>query len=61
MMVLEFNQYTVGSRWRKTMINRRDHREKGNEEDGFYGGIRKINCKEDIEMWKRLWPSSILE
>ncbi|CAH8263772.1 unnamed protein product [Arabidopsis lyrata] len=61
MMVLEFNQYTVGSRWRKTMINRRDHREKGNEEDGFYGGIRKLKCKEDIEMWKRLWPSSILE
>uniref|UniRef100_A0A1J3H8C4 F-box protein n=1 Tax=Noccaea caerulescens TaxID=107243 RepID=A0A1J3H8C4_NOCCA len=61
MVVLEFNQYTVGSRWRRTMINRRDHREEGNEEDGFYGGIRKLNCKEEIAMWTRLWPSSILE
>ncbi|XP_023640600.1 F-box protein At2g26850 isoform X2 [Capsella rubella] len=60
-IVLEFNQYTIGSRWRKTMINRIDHREKGNEEDGFYGGIRKLNRKEEIERWKRLWPSSILE
>ncbi|KAL1208881.1 F-box protein [Cardamine amara subsp. amara] len=61
MVVLEFKQYTIGSRWRIMMINRRDHKEKGNEEDGFYGGIRKLNCKEDIKMWKLLWPSSILE
>ncbi|KAL1216991.1 F-box protein [Cardamine amara subsp. amara] len=59
-VVLEFNQYTVGSRWRRTMIVR-DHREEGNEEDGFYGGIRKLKCKEDIEMWKRHWPCSTLE
>ncbi|KAL0732689.1 hypothetical protein Bca4012_008898 [Brassica carinata] len=61
MAVLEFNQYTVGSRWRRTMINKRDHREEGNEEDGFYGGIRKLSCTEEIGMWTRLWPSSILE
>ncbi|CAH2038199.1 unnamed protein product [Thlaspi arvense] len=61
MAVLEFNQYTVGSRWRRTMINKRDHREEGNEEDGFYGGIRKLTCKQEIAMWTRLWPSSILE
>ncbi|KAL0723366.1 hypothetical protein Bca4012_037965 [Brassica carinata] len=61
MVVLEFNQYTVGSRWRRTMINKRDHREEGNEEEGFYGGIRKLSCKEEIAMWTRLWPSSILE
>ena len=60
-VVLEFNQYTVGSRWRRTMINKRDHREEGNEEDGFYGGIRKLSCKEEIAMWTRLWPSSNLE
>nr|AAC25939.1 unknown protein [Arabidopsis thaliana] len=39
----------------------RDHKEEGNEEDGFYGGIRKLNCKEEIAMWKRHWPCSILE
>ncbi|KAJ4896834.1 F-box protein [Raphanus sativus] len=61
MVVLEFNQYTVGSRWRRTMINKREHREEGNEEDGFYGGIRKLSCKEEIATWTRLWPSSILE
>lgn len=59
-VVLKFNQYTVGSRWRRTMVMR-DHKEEGNEEDGFYGGIRKLNCKEEIAMWKRHWPCSILE
>ncbi|XP_010469573.1 PREDICTED: F-box protein At2g32560 [Camelina sativa] len=60
MAVLEFNQYTVGSRWRRTMIMR-DHKEEGNEEDGFYGGVRKLNGKEEIAMWKHHWPCSILE
>ncbi|GAU32782.1 hypothetical protein TSUD_152300 [Trifolium subterraneum] len=41
-VMLEFNHYTPGSRWRQTSINRKDHREEGNEVDGFYGGIRKI-------------------
>lgn len=60
-VILEFNQYTPGSRWRETIINRKDHREEGNEADGFYGGIRKINSKEEIAMWKRLWPKEVLE
>ncbi|KAK1294978.1 F-box protein [Acorus calamus] len=60
-VILEFNQYTPGSRWRRTSINRKDHREEGNESDGFYGGIRKLNSKEEIAMWKRLWPSEVLE
>ncbi|KAJ4724471.1 F-box family protein [Melia azedarach] len=60
-VVLEFNQYTLGSRWRKTIINRKDHREEGNEADGFYGGIRKLNSTEEINMWKRLWPVEVLE
>ncbi|XP_021900942.1 F-box protein At2g32560-like, partial [Carica papaya] len=42
-VVLEFNQYTAGSRWRRTSIDRKDHREEGNEADGFYGGVRKLN------------------
>ncbi|KAK1586911.1 hypothetical protein Q3G72_007438 [Acer saccharum] len=61
MVVLEFNQYTPGSRWRTTTINRKEHREEGNEADGFYGGIRKINSEEEISKWKRLWPVEILE
>ncbi|KAI9196703.1 hypothetical protein LWI28_026264 [Acer negundo] len=61
MVVLEFNQYTPGSRWRTTMINRKEHREEGNEADGFYGGIRKINSEEEISKWKRLWPVEVLE
>ncbi|KAH9790280.1 F-box protein [Citrus sinensis] len=60
-LILEFNQYTPGSRWRKTTINRKDHREEGNEADGFYGGIRKVNNEEEIKMWKRLWPVEVLE
>ncbi|XP_021676970.2 F-box protein At2g26850 isoform X2 [Hevea brasiliensis] len=60
-VVLEFHQYTRGSRWRCTMINRKDHREEGNEADGFYGGIRKLNSKEEISRWKQLWPTEVLE
>ncbi|KAL0390764.1 UNVERIFIED_CONTAM: F-box protein [Sesamum calycinum] len=60
-LVLEFNQYTLGSRWRRTIVSRKDHREEGNEADGFYGGIRKLCGKEEISMWKKLWPSEALE
>ncbi|XP_043810117.1 F-box protein At2g32560 isoform X2 [Manihot esculenta] len=60
-VVLEFHQYTRGSRWRCTMINRKEHREEGNEADGFYGGIRKLKSKEEISRWKQLWPREILE
>ncbi|CAO2837403.1 unnamed protein product [Amaranthus hypochondriacus] len=60
-VVLEFNQYTSGSRWRRTIISRKDHREEGNENDGFYGGIRKLHKSEEIATWKSLWPRDILE
>ncbi|XP_022756704.1 F-box protein At2g26850-like [Durio zibethinus] len=60
-VVLEFNHYTPGSRWSRTTINRKDHREEGGEADGFYGGIRKLSGEEEISTWKRLWPSKILE
>ncbi|XP_031266295.1 F-box protein At2g32560-like [Pistacia vera] len=61
MMVLEFNQYPAGSQWRQTMINRKEHREVGNEADGFYGGIRKLYKEEEIAMWKSLWPARALD
>ncbi|XVE60969.1 hypothetical protein DITRI_Ditri06bG0003300 [Diplodiscus trichospermus] len=60
-VMLEFNQYPPSSRWRKTMINRKDHREVGNEADGFYGGIRKLYKEEEISTWKCLWPKQVLE
>ncbi|KAL7126966.1 hypothetical protein ABFS83_14G222600 [Erythranthe nasuta] len=60
-LVLEFNQYTRGCRWRTTIVNRRDHREEGNEADGFYGGIRKLCGNEEISMWKQFWPDVVLE
>ncbi|KAG8371029.1 hypothetical protein BUALT_Bualt13G0044500 [Buddleja alternifolia] len=60
-LVLEFKQYTRGSRWRRTIVNRKEHREEGNEADGFYGGIRKLCSNEEISMWKKLWPAEVLE
>lgn len=60
-IILEFNQYTPGSRWRQATINRKDHREEGNETDGFYGGIRKLYSKDEISTWRQLWPVDILE
>ncbi|KAF7815574.1 F-box protein [Senna tora] len=60
-VVLEFNQYTPGSRWRRTNVSRKNHREEGNEADGFYGGIRKIYSETEISTWKLLWPSQVLD
>ncbi|CAA0826207.1 F-box protein [Striga hermonthica] len=60
-LVLEFNQYAQGSRWRRTLVNRKDHREKGNDVDGFYGGIRKLYGNEEILKWKKLWPAEVFE
>lgn len=60
-VVLEFNQYNPGSRWRTKTISRTDHREEGNEGDGFYGGIRKLESNQEISMWKKHWPADILE
>lgn len=60
-VILEFTQYTAGSRWRQTMINRKNHREQGNEIEGFYGGIRKLHSKEEITKWKKLWPTKNVE
>ncbi|WOL01841.1 F-box protein [Canna indica] len=60
-VVLEFNQYTPGSRWRQTSISRKYHKEEGNETDGFYGGIRKLQSKDEISKWRELWPTDVLE
>ncbi|KAL6563748.1 hypothetical protein OROGR_002707 [Orobanche gracilis] len=61
-VVLEFNQYAQSSRWRQTRLDRKDHREKGNEVDGFYGGVRKLYGHEEIILtWKKLWPAEELE
>jgi hypothetical protein len=60
-VILEFNQYTPGSRWRVTTVNRKEHKEEGNDADGFYGGIRKLKTEHEISIWKILWPSEVLE
>lgn len=60
-VILEFHQYAPSSRWRRTVVNRKDHHEEGNETDGFYGGIRKLDNKDEISTWKRLLPIQVLE
>ncbi|KAJ1285859.1 hypothetical protein BS78_03G310500 [Paspalum vaginatum] len=60
MIVLEFQHYAPGSRWRQTTVSRKDHREKGDETDGFYGGIRKLHTKDEISTWRRFWPVDVL-
>lgn len=59
-VVLEFQHYAPGSRWRQTTVGRKDHREKGDETDGFYGGIRKLHTKDEISTWRRFWPVDVL-
>ncbi|KAK8941260.1 F-box protein [Platanthera zijinensis] len=60
-LVLEFNHYPPDSRWRKKIIDRREHSEDGSEDDGFYGGIRKLERKEEISIWKQFWPAEAVE
>ncbi|KAM0051631.1 putative F-box domain-containing protein [Helianthus debilis subsp. tardiflorus] len=60
-VILEFKQYKIESRWRKTIINRKDHREVGNETDGFDAGIRKLYSDREIMTWKGLWPAQQLD
>ncbi|KAL2501909.1 F-box protein [Forsythia ovata] len=60
-VILEFKQYIPGSQWRRTTINRKNHIEVGNDGDGYYGGIRKLYKKEEIEAWKHFWTNCILE
>ncbi|XP_071687340.1 F-box protein At2g26850-like [Rutidosis leptorrhynchoides] len=60
-VILEFKQYSRGSRWREVMIDRKDHREVGNETEGFYAGIRKLYNHNEISMWKGLWPTQPLD
>ncbi|KAH7677306.1 F-box domain-containing protein [Dioscorea alata] len=57
-IIVEFNQYSICQR---TIIDRNNHFEEGNETEGFYGGVRKLNSKDEIAMWKQLWPSEALE
>ncbi|CAM0883172.1 unnamed protein product [Alopecurus aequalis] len=59
-VMLEFRHYAAGSRWRQTTVSRKDHREKGDETDGFYGGIRKLQTKDEISTWRRFWPVDVL-
>ncbi|XP_028761505.1 F-box protein At2g26850 [Neltuma alba] len=61
MVVLEFKQYALGCRWRQAVIDRKHHREEGDEVDGFYGGIRKLYGEEEIRMWTSLWPDKLVE
>ncbi|PKA50514.1 F-box protein [Apostasia shenzhenica] len=60
-IMLEFNQYAPGSRWRGVRVDRKEHREEGNENDGFHGGIRKLRTKEEISAWMQIWSSQALE
>ncbi|XP_074581834.1 F-box protein At2g32560-like [Curcuma longa] len=59
-VVMQFNQYTPGSRWRRAIVNRKDHREEGSDTGGFYGGIRKLKSKDEVSKWRQLWPSGVL-
>ncbi|KAK4272437.1 hypothetical protein QN277_020997 [Acacia crassicarpa] len=61
MVVVEFRQYAVGCRWRQTVVNRKQHREEGDEMDGFYGGIRKLFSEEEIRRWTILWPTKLVQ
>lgn len=59
-VILEFKQYEPGSQWRETTIWRKNHREVGDEVNGYYGGIRKLSDKHEILMWQQHWPTEAM-
>lgn len=58
-VIVEFNQYPPGSRWRRTTTSRKHHPGEGNTVDGFYGGIRKLSDEETAK-WLSFWPNGFL-
>ncbi|XP_078438442.1 F-box protein At2g32560-like [Wolffia australiana] len=60
-VVLEFKQYSAGSRWRRAILRREGSQEEGNEVAGFYGGVRKLNRRDEIAAWLRLLPTTSLD
>ncbi|KAF7819126.1 F-box protein [Senna tora] len=60
MLVIEFRQYSPGSQYRRTVLNKRNHLgEQAVSGVGLYGGIRKLNG-EETEIWRKFWPTLIL-
>lgn len=53
-IVVEFVQYSLNSKWRRKMINRKHHLQE--YQDGYYGGIRKLR-DEEIPKWLSFLPS----
>ncbi|CAH2058566.1 unnamed protein product [Thlaspi arvense] len=60
-VVMEFRQFRPDSPWRTTVLNRKEHRETGNESNGFYGGVKKLATEEEVSTWKQLWPAQVLQ
>lgn len=60
-VVMEFRQFRPELPWKTTVLNRKEHRETGNEVSGFYGGVKKLGTEEEVSTWKRLWPSQVLD
>ncbi|CAN8317800.1 unnamed protein product [Cochlearia groenlandica] len=60
-VVMEFRQFRQESSWRTTVISRINHRETGDEANGFYGGVKKLGTEGEISTWKHLWPTQVLE
>ncbi|TKY62713.1 F-box protein [Spatholobus suberectus] len=57
MLVVEFKQYQLENRWRRSVLNRNVYEEQGSRLSWF-GGIRKLDKEEEIERWNNLFASS---
>ncbi|KAF9600591.1 hypothetical protein IFM89_011120 [Coptis chinensis] len=47
-VVLEFNQYTPGSRWRQTIIDRKDHEKKEMKQMGFMEELENFTTSKSL-------------
>jgi len=44
---------------RRIRLSRKNTGEQGDPRSGYYGGIRKLHNEDEIEKWKKLFPSQV--
>lgn len=58
-LIVEFRQYPEISSMRRIRLSRKNTGEQGDPRSGYYGGIRKLHNEDEIEKWKKLFPSQV--
>ncbi|CAJ1967746.1 unnamed protein product [Sphenostylis stenocarpa] len=58
-LMVEFRQYPEESNMRRVKLCRKRSGEEGDRISGCYGGIRKLHNEDEIQTWKKLFPTQV--